>query len=86
MEEAQGYNPIHTRHRSDELLKRIRKLRWIGLEEEARELQRAMLRMSPEHDVPVPGEPFSTDSSLEAPRVSRRHRDTRTKRFRPRSS
>lgn len=61
MEQPQADNTIHILQRSDELLKRIRKLRWIGLEEEARQLQLAMLRLSPEHRVALPNEPFSTD-------------------------
>jgi hypothetical protein len=45
----------------DDVSKLIRKLRWIGLEEDARQLQRAMLTLSPEHLVTVPSEPSNTD-------------------------
>jgi hypothetical protein len=61
MEQARANNAIHISQRSDELLKRIRKLRWIGLEEEARQLQLAMRGLSPEHIGTVPSESFSTD-------------------------
>jgi hypothetical protein len=37
-------------HQPLELWKLVRKLRWIGMEEEARRLQLRMRRMSPEHD------------------------------------
>lgn len=46
---------------SDELLKRIRKLRWIGLEEEARRLQLTMYGGSRKEVGSVPLETFTTD-------------------------
>jgi hypothetical protein len=61
MEQARANNAIPISQRSDELMKRIRKLRWIGLEEEARQLQLAMRYLSPEHIVTVPSESFGTD-------------------------
>jgi hypothetical protein len=41
--------------------KLIRKLRWIGLEEDARQLQRLMFTLSPGNWITVPSEPSNTD-------------------------
>lgn len=46
---------------SAELVKLIRKLRWIGLEEEARQLQAALNRFPPEERAVVPGTPVECD-------------------------
>jgi hypothetical protein len=54
-------NPQALHVRSDELAKLIRKLRWIGLEDEARNLQRAARNLSPEERGTVSAGPFSTD-------------------------
>jgi hypothetical protein len=48
---------LHT----DDMWKLVRKLRWIGLEEEARRLQLAMYSMSREQRGTIPIETFSTD-------------------------
>lgn len=58
-----------TRHREtacinqepQELAKLIRKLRWIGLEDEAQYLQLAMCGLPPQERCPVLGAPFATD-------------------------
>ena len=46
---------------STELVKLIRKLRWIGLEEEARQLQVALDRFPPEQRPVVSGTPVGCD-------------------------
>jgi len=42
-----------TEHRCDEWAKLIRKLRWIGLDEEADRLRRAVRSLSPDERGPV---------------------------------
>ena len=46
---------------STDLVKLIRKLRWIGMEDEARQLQTALSRFSPEEAEPVLADESSTD-------------------------
>lgn len=46
---------------SAELIKLIRKLRWIGLEEEARQLQVALDRFPPDQRAVLPGTPIDCD-------------------------
>jgi len=46
---------------ADECAKLIRKLRWIGLEDEAQRLQNAMSALPPEERGCVSEGPFSTD-------------------------
>jgi hypothetical protein len=46
---------------SAELIKLIRKLRWIGLEEEARQLQAVLNRFPPEQRAVLPGTPVDCD-------------------------
>ncbi len=46
---------------SVELVKLIRKLRWIGLEEEARQLQTVLNRFPPEQRAVLPGSPVDCD-------------------------
>ncbi|MGV3633622.1 MAG: hypothetical protein ACO1NY_04685 [Pseudorhodoplanes sp.] len=46
---------------SVELIKLIRKLRWIGLEEEARQLQTVLNRFPPEQRAVIPGTPVDCD-------------------------
>jgi hypothetical protein len=46
---------------SVELIKLIRKLRWIGLEEEARQLQAVLNRFPPEQRAVIPGTPVDCD-------------------------
>ena len=51
-----------TRHlQPQELAKLIRKLRWIGMEEESRHLQMAMFSLPPHERYAVLAGPFSTD-------------------------
>jgi hypothetical protein len=38
-------------HRARDLVKRIRKLRWMGMEEEAKQLQRELSRIPPGESV-----------------------------------
>jgi hypothetical protein len=54
-------NPQALHVRCDEMAKLIRKLRWIGLEDEARNLQRAARSLSPEERGTVLAGPFSTE-------------------------
>jgi hypothetical protein len=53
-------NPQDLHLRCDEMAKLIRKLRWIGLEDEARNLQRAARNLPPEERRTVASGPFST--------------------------
>lgn len=46
---------------SAELVKLIRKLRWIGLEDEARQLQVALDRFPAEQRATLPGTPIDCD-------------------------
>jgi hypothetical protein len=46
---------------SAELIKLIRKLRWIGLEDEARQLQVALDRFPPDQRAILPGTPIDCD-------------------------
>lgn len=46
---------------SAELVKMIRKLRWIGLEDEANRLQTALKRFPPEERSVLPGTPIECD-------------------------
>lgn len=50
---------LATQRGSNELVKRIRKLRWIGMDEEARALQDAVSRLPPAN--PVLGAAPDTD-------------------------
>jgi hypothetical protein len=46
---------------SAELIKLIRKLRWIGLEDEARQLQAVLNRFPPDQRAVLPGTPVDCD-------------------------
>ena len=46
---------------SGDLVKLIRKLRWIGMEAEAQQLQAALSRFPPEQAEPVLGDALNTD-------------------------
>ena len=46
---------------SNELVKRIRKLRWIGMEKEAEQLQASLSRLSPSNRDSVLTTPIDTD-------------------------
>jgi hypothetical protein len=45
---------------SNDMIKRIRKLRWIGMEDEAREVQRSLRNISSSRDL-VLADPSDTD-------------------------
>jgi hypothetical protein len=62
MDELPGNRPHAPTQRSPrELTTLIRKLRWIGLEDEARKLQLAVSTLPPEERGSVSIGPFSTD-------------------------
>ena len=61
MEQAGESNVILLDHSSREWATLIRKLRWIGLDEEARRLELALSTLSPEERGSVSVGPFSTD-------------------------
>ena len=61
MVEAHEYKVIPTKEQPHELAKLIRKLRWIGLTGEARELELAVRVLPPEERSTVSSGPFSTD-------------------------
>jgi hypothetical protein len=62
MQQASGNRVISMSERSPcEWAKLIRKLRWIGLEDEARRLEMAVSTLPPDEKCIVSAEPFSTD-------------------------
>jgi hypothetical protein len=61
MEQARADNVIVMPQQPNDWSKLIRKLRWIGLEEEARRLQLAVCSLPPEQRGTVSAGPFSTD-------------------------
>jgi hypothetical protein len=62
MQQVSGSNVISIGERSPrEWAKLIRKLRWIGLDEEARRLEMAVSTLPQESKCIVSAEPFSTD-------------------------
>ena len=61
MEQAREDNVIATPQQPKDLAKLIRKLLWIGMEEEAHRLQAAVLSLPPEQRGTVSAGPFSTD-------------------------
>jgi hypothetical protein len=61
MEHTSAENPISRHQPPHDWAKLIRKLRWIGMEEEAQNLQLALRSMSPEERGTVSAGPFSTD-------------------------
>ena len=62
METANEHNPLATPQRlSEDIAKLIRKLRWLGLEDEARSLQMAASTLPPDERGTVSLGPFSTD-------------------------
>lgn len=62
MQQAQGSSVVSMHERpSCEWSKLIRKLRWIGLEDEARRLELAVSTLPPEERGSVSVGPFSTD-------------------------
>ena len=62
METPKLQEPLATPQRSsDDIAKLIRKLRWMGLEDEARNLQMAASTLPPDERGTVSVGPFSTD-------------------------
>lgn len=59
--EMQSIFDAAERPTSAELVKLIRKLRWIGLEDEARQLQVALDRFPAEQCATLPGTPIDCD-------------------------
>jgi len=61
--ESARTNEAGSGHRNSphELVKLIRKLRWIGLDDEARRLELAVSALPPEERGSVSAGPFSTD-------------------------
>ena len=61
MEQARAVNAIVMPQQPTDWSKLICKLRWIGMEEEALRLQRAVRSLPPEERGTVSAGPFSTD-------------------------
>jgi hypothetical protein len=61
MEQARADNVIVMPQQPNDWSKLIRKLRWIGLEEEAHRLRLAVRSLPPEQRGAVSAGPFSTD-------------------------
>jgi hypothetical protein len=61
MEHIRGENAISRQQPPHEWAKLIRKLRWIGMEEEAEHLQLTLRSLPPEQRGTVSAGPFSTD-------------------------
>ena len=61
MEQLHTNNAIPVSQQSDERAKLIRKLRWIGMEDEAQRLQLALRSLPPDERGTVSAGPFSTD-------------------------
>ena len=61
MQSVQGDQSLSKKIQPQDLAKLIRKLRWIGLEEEACRLQTAVGSLPPEQRGTVSAGPFSTD-------------------------
>lgn len=61
MDRAQAGKETSLQKTPDEWTKLIQKLRWIGLEEEAQRLERAVSSLPPGERKPVLAGPFDTD-------------------------
>jgi hypothetical protein len=61
MEHARRKQTVCINQQPQDLVKLIRKLRWIGLEEEAHHLQMALCSLPPHERYAVLAGPFSTD-------------------------
>jgi len=61
MREAHEKNVMPIKQQSDEWVKLIRKLRWIGMKEQARRLELAVSNLPPDERGTVSRGPFSTD-------------------------
>jgi hypothetical protein len=60
LQQPKRYEPDQTESRADDLIKRIRKLRWMGLEREAEELQAELTGQRGAADTVI-GTPRETD-------------------------
>ena len=61
MKQTRHKQTVCTNQQSEEWARLIRKLRWIGMDEEAHHLQMAMCSLPPHERVAVLAGPFSTD-------------------------
>ena len=61
MEQTRHKQTVCSKQQTEELAKLIRKLRWIGMEQEAHHLQMKMCRLPPHERYAVLTGPFSTD-------------------------
>jgi hypothetical protein len=61
MEQARRKQTVCINQQPHDLVKLIRKLRWIGMEEEAHHLQMALCSLPPHERYAVLAGPFSTD-------------------------
>jgi len=61
MEQTRHKQTVCSKQQSEEWAKLIRKLRWIGMEQEAHHLQMAVCRLPPHERYVVWTGPFSTD-------------------------
>ena len=61
MEQTRHKQTVCTERQSEEWAKLIRKLRWIGMEQEAHHLQMALCSLPPHERYAVLTGPFSTD-------------------------
>ncbi len=61
MEKMPGGEAIPAHQQPQDLAKLIRKLRWIGMEDEACRLQMVVASLPPDERGTVSAEPFSTD-------------------------
>jgi hypothetical protein len=60
MTQPKQREPVETESRADDLVKRIRKLRWMGMEDEAERLQQELTRRCADGDTVV-ATPRETD-------------------------
>jgi hypothetical protein len=61
MDQIRHRQSVCSKQESEEWAKLIRKLRWIGMEQEAHHLQMAVCRLPPHERFAVLTGPFSTD-------------------------
>ena len=61
MDHSSADSAMYSGQSSSECAEMIRKLRWIGLEDEAQRLQQALSRLPAEERSSVSAGPFSTD-------------------------
>ena len=61
MKQTHHSQTLCTNQQSEEWARLIRKLRWIGMDEEAHQLQRALCSVPPHERYAVLAGPFNTD-------------------------